>query len=210
MWTLYDYADSGNGYKVRLALHQLGIAYKLVPIDIMRGESRTESFLAKNPNGRIPLLEVDDGSFLPESNAILYFVTQSSALLPASPLLRARALSWLFFEQYSHEPYLATARFILRHLPDDHPRRSELPMRIGKAHDALAVMERHLNAAAFFVADSYSIADIALYAYTHRAHEAQIDLAAYPAICAWIARIEAQPGWLPMLPSGQEVADHAQ
>lgn len=200
MLKLYDYADSGNGYKVRLALHQLGTPYQLVPVDIMRGESRTESFLAKNPNGRIPLLELEDGFCLPESNAILCFVARDSRLLPSEPRAFAEVLSWLFFEQYSHEPYVATSRFILRHLPAAHPRREELTWRLPRAHEALAAMERHLLTRTFFVGERYSVADIGLYAYTHRAHEASLDLSAYPALRRWLARVEAEPGYVPMLP----------
>jgi len=199
MWTLYDYRDSGNGYKARLALHQLQIPYRLVEVDIMRGESRTEAFLAKNPNGRIPLLELDDGSCLPESNAILHFVARGSWLVPEEARAHAQVLSWLFFEQYSHEPYLATSRFILRHLPPDHPRRAELPARLEKAREALRVMEQQLARAPYLVGDRYSIADIALYAYTHRASEASLDLSPFPALCAWLARVEAEPRWLAML-----------
>lgn len=201
MLTLYDFEDSGNGYKVRLALAQLGVPYRLVPIDILRGESRTPAFLAKNPNGRIPLLGLSDGSYLPESNAILHYVARDSRLLPRDPVAHARALAWLFFEQYSHEPYLATARFLLRHAPASAERDAEIARRLPKARDALGVMERHLSEAPFFVDGQYGIADIALYAYTHRAAEASIDLRAYPAIQAWITRVEAEPGWVPMLGS---------
>ena len=199
MLTLYDYPDSGNGYKVRLALHQLGVPHRLITVDIMRGESRTPGFLALNPNGRVPLLALEDGSYLPESNAIFCYVARGSALLPDDPIAHAHALSWLFFEQYSHEPYVAVARFLLRHRAPSAERQAELDRRLPRAHEALDVMERHLAATPYFVAGRYGVADIALYAYTHRAHEASISLAPYPAIRAWIERIEAQPGWVPML-----------
>ena len=199
MLTLYDYPDSGNGYKVRLALRQLGVPHQLVTVDIMRGESRTPAFLARNPNGRVPLLALEDGSYLPESNAILCYVARGSPLLPDAPIAHARTLSWLFFEQYSHEPYLAVARFLLRHRAPGPERQAELERRLPKAREALDVMERHLDGTPYFVGDQYGIADIALYAYTHRAHEASISLAPYPAIQAWLARVEAQPGWVPML-----------
>jgi glutathione S-transferase len=199
MYTLYDFADSGNGYKVRLALHQLSIPYRLVAVDILRGETRTPEFLAKNPNGRIPLLELPDGSHLPESNAILFHVARGSALVPSDPVELARVLSWMFFEQYSHEPYVATSRYLLRHVDDSEQRRDELARRKPRAHAALAVMEGVLARAPFFVGATYTIADIALYAYTHRAPEGGIDLDGYPAIRAWITRVEAQPNWLPML-----------
>lgn len=199
MLKLYDYPDSGNGYKVRLVLHQLAIPYALEQVDILRGESRTAAFLAMNPNGRVPLLALEDGSHLAESNAILYYLAHGSRLVPSGPLVLARVLSWLFFEQYSHEPYLATARYILRHLPESADTRAELARRLPKAREALAVMEQHLTSRAYFVDERYSIADVALYAYTHRAHEATIDLAPYPAIRGFIARVEAEPGWTPML-----------
>ena len=199
MLTLYDYFDSGNGYKVRLLLAQLGTPYKLVELDIMQGATRTPEFLAKNPNGRIPTLELGDGTFLAESNAIVWYLAEGTRFVPADRLGRARALHWMFFEQYSHEPYVATPRFILRHMPADHPRRSELPARQAQGRAALGVMEGHLAKHEFF-AGNYSIADIALYAYSHRADEAGIDLVPFPAVRAWLARVAAQPGHVAMLP----------
>jgi glutathione S-transferase len=206
MWTLYDNRDSGNGYKVRLVLSQLNVAYELVEVDTDAGQTRTPAFLAKNPNGRIPLLELAPAEYLAESNAIMFYVAEGSALIPADKLSRARMLQWMFFEQYSHEPYVATPRYILRHLPANSPRRAELEWRLPRGHDALKVMEQELTTKPFLCAD-YSLADIALYAYTHRAHEAQIDLAPYPAIRAWIERVAAQPRHIPMLTD--QVADHA-
>ena len=167
MITLYDYLDSGNGYKVRLLLAHLGRPYRHVELDIMRGETRTPEFLAINPNGRIPALRLEDGRHLAESDAILWYLAEGTAYLPADPFQRAQVLQWMFFEQYSHEPYVATPRFILRHLPADSPRRAELPHRQARGREALAVMERHLQERSFFVGESYGIADIALYAYTH-------------------------------------------
>lgn len=196
---LFDYFDSGNGYKVRLLCAQLGLRYAWTELDIDRGETRTPAFLARNPNGRVPTLELDDGTHLAESNAILWYLAEGSALMPATALGRAQVLQWMFFEQYSHEPYVATPRFILRHLPADHPRRAELPARQAQGRAALGVMEGHL-AKHDFLAGAYSIADIALYAYTHRADEAGIDLAPFPAVRAWLARIVSQSGYVPMLP----------
>lgn len=201
MLTLYDYLDSGNGYKCRLLLAQLGIAYERVELDIDKGETRTAAFLAKNPNGRIPTLKLEDGSYLAESNAILCYLADGTDYWPAARTPRAQVLQWLFFEQYSHEPYVATPRYILRHLGREHPRMAELPARLEKGRAALAVMERHLQDRDFFVAGRYSIADIALYAYTHRADEADLDLAPYPKLRAWLARVAAQPGHIPMLPA---------
>jgi glutathione S-transferase len=195
---LYDYLDSGNGYKVRLLLAQLDRAYRRVELDIMRGGTRTADFLAKNPNGRIPTLELDDGTCLAESNAILWYLADGTPYLPTGKLERAQVLQWMFFEQYSHEPYVATPRFILKHLPADSPRRAELPKRLEQGRAALGVMETRLAGRQFFVGERYSIADIALYAYTHVAHEAQLDLAPYPGVRAWIARVASQPRYVPL------------
>ncbi len=194
MPTLHDYLDSGNGYKIRLLLAQLKQPYRRVELDIMKGETRTPQFLAKNPNGRIPTLELDDGTFLAESNAILWYLAEGSSYVPADRLGRAQVLQWMFFEQYSHEPYVATSRFIVRHFPKDSPRHKELPERMAKGRDALAVMDRHLQSRTFFVNERYSIADIALYAYTHVSPQAGFDLSAYPSVLAWMGRVAAQPG----------------
>ncbi|HTT02350.1 MAG TPA: glutathione S-transferase family protein [Steroidobacteraceae bacterium] len=198
MQTLYDYLDSGNGYKIRLLLALLEHPYRWVELDIMRGGTRTAAFLAKNPNGRIPALELDDGTCLAESDAILWYLAEGSALLPDSRLARAQVLQWMFFEQYSHEPYVATPRFILKHLPPDSPRRAELAQRLTQGRAALGVMDTHLNGRRYFVADGYTIADIALYAYTHVASEAQLDLAPFANVRAWLARVAAQPRHIPI------------
>jgi len=195
---LYDYLDSGNGYKIRLLLAQLGRAYRWEELDILRGHSRTAGFLAKNPNGRIPTLQLDDGTCLAESDAILWYLADGTPYLPTDKLERAKVLQWMFFEQYSHEPYVATPRFILKHLPADSPRRAELPKRLEQGRAALGVMETHLTGRQFFVGGRYSIADIALYAYTHVAHEGQLDLGPYPEVQAWIARVASQPRYVPL------------
>jgi glutathione S-transferase len=196
---LYDYLDSGNGFKVRLLLAQLGMKYRWTHIDIDQGLTRTPEFLRKNPNGRIPTLELDDGTFLPESNAILWYLAEGSRFVPATQLGRAQVLQWMFFEQYSHEPFVATARYIVRHLPKESPRHAELPMRIEKGNAALKVMDEHLATREFFVNGRYSIADIALYAYTHVAADGGFDLSPYPNLRAWLGRVAAQPGYLPLL-----------
>jgi glutathione S-transferase len=195
---LYDYLDSGNGYKVRLLLAQLEQSYSWTELDILRGETRTPEFLARNPNGRIPTLELDDGTCLAESNAILWYLAEGTPFIPSDRLGRAQVLQWMFFEQYSHEPYVATPRFIVRHLPPDSPRRAELPERMARGEAALAVMERHLSTHSFFVNERYSIADIALYAYTHVAPEAGFDLTPYPNVLAWMSRVSAQPRHIPI------------
>jgi glutathione S-transferase len=199
MLVLHDFFSSGNGYKCRLLLHQLEIPYRRVEHDILQGETRTPSFLAKNPNGRVPALELGDGTVLAESNAILFYLAEGTPFLPEGRLERAQALQWLFFEQYSHEPYIAVARFIRHFLPEDHPRRAELPRLEERGHAALAVMEQHLAAGrTFFVGDRYTIADIGLYAYTHVAEEGGFDLAAYPAVRGWLERVARQPRHVPI------------
>ncbi len=189
---------SGNCYKIQLVAAQLGIEYDWHEVDILKGESRTPEYLAMNPNGKVPVVEVEPGEYLSESNAILCYFGEGTALLPAGRLERARVLEWMFFEQYSHEPCVAVARFVSRFLPADHPRRAELPGLIERGNAALAVMESQLKAQDFFAPGGYSLADIALYAYTHNAGEAGFDLGAYPAVQAWLARTRAQPGHVPM------------
>ena len=196
MITLYDYLDSGNGYKIRLLLAQLEKRYNWVELDILANETHTPEFLAKNPNGRIPALQLDDGTCLAESNAILWYLAEGSAFIPDDRLRRAQVLQWMFFEQYSHEPYVATPRFIIKHLAADSPRRAELPDRMARGRAALGVMETQLSKQPFFVGGNYSLADIALYAYTHVAHEAGFDLSPYPAVLAWIGRVAGQPKYV--------------
>ena len=199
MLRLYDYFDSGNGYKARLALAQLAIAYRLIEVDIDKGETRTPEFLAMNPNGRIPLLALDNGAYLAESNAILCYLAEGSSLMPKAALDRALVLQWLFFEQYNHEPNIATARFWLRHGHLTPAREPLFAQKRLAGYAALAVMEKHLAAQDFFVAGRYSIADIALFAYTHVAEQGGFDLQRFPSIIAWLDRVRAQPGHVPMV-----------
>ena len=191
---LFDYRPSGNGYKVRLLLTQLGIPYTLVERDIVKGETRTPAFLAMNPNGRIPLVVFEDGRRLAESNAILMYFADGTPLLPDDRFERALTLQWMFFEQYSHEPNIATVRFWLHQSALDEARRAQIEGKRTQGYAALGVMEQHLSNQSFFVGERYSIADIALYAYTHVADEGGFDLAPYPAIRAWLDRVAAQPG----------------
>ncbi len=193
MYTLYDYLPSGNGYKVRLTLTQLQHNFRYVDMDIMKGETRTDSFLNKNPNGRIPTLEYAPGEFLFESNAIMHYLAEGTVLLPESRLHRAQVLQWLFFEQYSHEPYIAVSRFILMHGEPDAASAARLESKRGGGLAALKIMEDHLSDTDFFVGNRYSIADIGLYAYTHVADEGGFDLSAFPALTAWLKRVAAQP-----------------
>lgn len=193
MYRLYDYLPSGNGYKVRLLLTQLGVRFELVDLDITKGLTRTPDFLAKNPNGRIPTLELEPGVFLAESNAIMFYLAENSAFFPSERLERARVLQWMCFEQYSHEPNIATVRFWLSHGELTPERRAQLDLKRQLGYAALGVMEQHLAQRTFFVGERYSIADIALYAYTHVAGEGGFDLAPYPAIREWLGRVRAQP-----------------
>ena len=195
---LYDYLDSGNGYKVRLVLAHLNLPFERIELDIDAGETRSREFLAKNPNGKIPALELASGDVLCESNAILFFLAAGTPLLPEDDLERARALQWMFFEQYSHEPNIAVSRHALKHLEPTEERRALVESKREPGYRALGVMESHLAGHSYFVAEGFSVADIALYAYTHVAHEGEFDLAEFPAIRAWLARISSQPGHVPI------------
>ena len=198
MVRLYDFLPSGNGYKVRLLLRQLSIPYELIEMDITRGETRTPEFLAKNPNGRIPLIELEDGRFLAESGAILFYFAEGTRFLPTDRWERAEVLQWMFFEQYSHEPYIAVARAWLHLFGLDEERKRQLPQKQKLGYDALAVMERRLAWHEYFVGNHPSIADIALYAYTHVADEGGFDLARFPAVLRWLERIRSLPGYAPI------------
>jgi glutathione S-transferase len=197
MLKLHDYLESGNGYKVRLLLHQLAIPYQRIERDILRGETRTPGFLAKNPNGRIPLLELEDGSCLAESNAIQWYLAEGTPLLPEDRLQRAQVLQWMFFEQYSHEPYIAVLRFwtFAGWLEE---KAAQVPERRERGYQALGVMEGHLARRDWFVGERYSIADIALYAYTHVAGEGGFDLERFPAVRRWLARVAGEPRHIPI------------
>ena len=198
MITLYGFSPSGNCQKVRLLLEQLGREYRWIEVDSANGGTRTPDFLAKNPNGKVPMLETDDGRVLVESNAMLFWLAEGTAFLPDDSWQRAQALSWMFFEQYSHEPYIAVARFICGWTALDSPRREDLPKLRERGHQALAVMEHHLLTARWFTGSEYGIADIALFAYTDVAGDGGFDLAAYPAIRDWMARVRNTPGFVPM------------
>lgn len=193
MYKVYGDVISGNCYKVKLILELLGQLYQWVPVDILKGETQSEAFLALNPNGKIPVLELEDGTTLWESNAILNFLAEGSDLLPTEPRLRTQVLQWQFFEQYSHEPYVAVARFIKRYQGMPAERAEEYQVCLVRGYKALRVMEQQLSRTPYLVGDTYSIADIALYAYTHVAEEGGFDLSGFPAIQAWMARVAAHP-----------------
>lgn len=195
---VYGDIQSGNCYKIKLLAALLDIEHEWVHVDILAGDTRTRDFLARNPNGKIPLLELDDGRYLSESNAILNYLATDTAFWPQDSFLRAQVLQWQFFEQYSHEPYIAVARFIAKYLglPDD--RRDEYQAKQAGGHKSLAVMESRLSAHPYLVGSRLSIADISLYGYTHVAHEGGFELAGYPGIQAWLQRIRAEPRYVGM------------
>jgi glutathione S-transferase len=198
VFKVFGMSTSGNCYKVKLLLEQLQLPYRWEEVDAVRGATRTREFLAINPNGRVPTLEIEPGRYLPESNAILCYLADGTRFWSSDRMERAETLQWMFFEQYSHEPYVAVARFICKYLPPDHGRRAELPRLHERGHQALKLVEQHLADRPFLAGDRYSIADIALFAYTHCAAEGGFDLGRYPAIGAWLARIRAEPRFIPL------------
>ncbi len=192
---LYDYAASANCYKARLLLAQLGLPYERVPVDIFAGESTTPAYRAKNPAGRTPVLELDSGQTIAESNAILLYLGEGTPFVPEDLLERARVWQWLFFEQNLFEPNVGTARF-WRLTGRDAERPEVFAARLESARAALAVLDDGLRDRAFLLGDSYTVADVSLYAYAHVAGEAGIDMAAYPAVTAWLRRVEGTPGFV--------------
>jgi glutathione S-transferase len=201
MIRLYDYLPSGNAYKVRLLLTQLAIPFERIELDIIKGETRTPKFLAKFPNGRIPAVELDDGKLLFESNAIITYFADGTPFLSADRFERAQTLQWLFFEQYSHEPYVASVRYLVVHRDVQDDRRQILDQMRRRGYDALNLMESHLKSREWFVGTRYSIADIALYAYTHVAGEGGFDLLRYRSIQTWLERVKSQPRHIPITKS---------
>ncbi len=206
MITVHGFSPSGNCHKVRLLLEQLGREYRWVEVDSTAGATRSADYLAKNPNGKVPIIEIDDGRVLTESNAILCYLAEGTPYWPDDAWQRAQALSWMFFEQYSHEPYIAVARFICGWTPLDAPRRAELPRLRERGHQALAVMQRHLATQPWFTGSAYGVADVALFAYTDVAADGGFDLAPYPAIRDWLGRVRATPGFVAMAEPNTEAA----
>lgn len=198
MLKLYDYLASGNGYKVRLILNHLEIPFERIELDVFKGESRTPEFLAINPNGRIPTLQFDDGRSLSESDAILWYFADGTVYLPPGQFERAQVLQWMFFEQYNHEPTIAVARSMLMHSEMTEDRKITLKEKQKKGYDTLNVMEQHLANRTYIVGDVYSVADIALYAYTHVADEGGFDLSGLPHIRAWLERVKSQDRHIPI------------
>ncbi|MBD1880571.1 glutathione S-transferase family protein [Coleofasciculus sp. FACHB-T130] len=193
MLKLYQFFSSGNCYKIRLLLTQLQIPFESIELNILKGETRTPEFSSKNPNGRIPVLETESGQFLAESNAILFYLSEETDFLPTDNFERAKVLQWLFFEQYSHEPYIATSRFWISILGKAEEYKEALNQKREPGYAGLTVMEKHLTNCNFFVGERYTIADIGLFAYTHVADEGGFDLTRFPAIQAWLERVKAQP-----------------
>ena len=207
MLRLHDNHLSGNGYKPRLLLAYLGRTYERIEVDILKGETRTPEFLVRNPNGRIPVVELEDGTHLAESNAILFYLAEGTRFLPSEPLGRALTLQWMFFEQYSHEPCIAVARHWIRHVEMTDAQRAQLPDKQEGGRAALSVMEGHLRGSDWFGGCSMNVADIALYAYTHVADEGGFDLAHYPAVRDWLGRVAEQPGHVPMNPAPRGIVE---
>ena len=198
MITVHGYSPSGNCHKLRMLLGHLGQAHRWIEIDSAHGATRTPEYLAKNPNGKVPMIEDDAGRVMVESNAILAWLADGTPYFAGDAWQRAQTLSWMFFEQYSHEPFVAVARFIAGWTPLDSPRRADLPRLRERGNDALGVMEKHLAANDWFSATGYGIADIALFGYTHCAEDGGFDLARFPRVVAWLDRVRAQPGFVAM------------
>ena len=196
---IYGDKRSGNCYKLELLTSILELQHEWIDVDILKGETRSAKFLEKSPNGKIPILELDDGRVLSESNAIMHYLAANSSLIPTSQFSFASLLQWQFFEQYSHEPYIAVARYINIYLGMPEERRAEFESKQAGGYRALAVMEAQLKNTPFLLGDTLSIADISLFAYTHVAHEGGFDLSAYPAIRNWISLIQSQKGFVNML-----------
>ena len=198
MYRVHGMALSGNCSKLKLALTQLGLPFEWVEVDSVNGKTRTAEFKRLNPNMKVPVLQLPDGTLLPESNAGLWYLAEGSDLIPDDRLERARVLQWMFFEQYTHEPAIAVARFIVafKHSPPELA--AKLADCMQRGEHALTVMEQHLTNEPFFAAGRYTIADNALYAYTHCAEEGGFDLGRYPAIRAWLKRVTETPNFVPM------------
>ncbi len=202
MYTVYGDMLSGNCYKVKLLLVHLDLPHAWVPVDVLSGATRAPEFLRRNPNGKIPVLALASGEHLWESNAILNYLAEGTAYLPRDPLRRARVLQWQFFEQYSHEPYIAVARFIARYLGMPADRIAEYKSKQAGGYRALDVMEQALATSQFLPGPDLSIADISLYAYTHVADEGGFSLDNYPAIRRWLAAVASHPRHVRMTDEG--------
>ncbi len=195
---IYGDLQSGNCYKVKLLCALLDIAHEWVEVDILAGDTKKPEFFKKNPNGKIPLLELSDGQYLSESNAILNFLASGSDLLPKNDFDLAKVQQWQFFEQYSHEPFIAVARFIAKYLGLPEERRADYESKQAGGYKALSVMEEQLKKSKYLTGNNLTTADISLYGYTHVAEEGGFDLTNYPAIKSWIDRIASEPKYVGM------------
>ena len=195
---IYGDSQSGNCYKLKLLCSLLSIQHQWIPVDILKGETQTPDFLKLNPAGKIPLLVTADGECLSESNAILFYLAQDSEYFPDDKIQQVRVLQWQFFEQYSHEPYIAVARFIAQYLGMPEDRKAEYESKQAGGNQALAIMEEKLQTGPFLLGELCTIADISLYAYTHVADEGGFDLSSYPAIKSWLKRVQSLPGYVGM------------
>ena len=198
MIRLYDASISGNAYKARLVLSQLGIAFERIEMDILNGAARTLEFRKINPQSQVPTVELEDGRVLTQSGAILWYFADGTRLLPSDAYLRAQVLRWMFFEQNNHEPTVAECRFWVRFLGKGEEWKERLAEKRAAGYRALDLMEAQLGTSPFIVGEQYTIADIALYAYSHVADEGGFDLSRYPAIRGWLDRVAAEPGHVPM------------
>ncbi|MDD3762999.1 MAG: glutathione S-transferase family protein [Nevskiales bacterium] len=198
MYTLYGMTGSGNCYKPALLMRQLGIPYTWIEVDLLRGATHSPDFLALNPTGKVPVLQLPDGRCLSESNAMLCLLAEGTPLLPSERWARAEVMQWLFFEQYSHEPAIATVRFWVHYLGKAEAWRDRIRETRPKGYAALQRMELQLCRSDYLAGDAYSIADIALYAYTHVADQGGYRLGDFPRIEAWLRRVQRQPGYFAM------------
>jgi glutathione S-transferase len=195
---IYGDSQSGNCYKIQLLCSLLQIEHQWIPVDIMAGDTKQPTFLTKNPNGKIPLVELTDGRCLCESNAIVNYLAAGSTFLPIDSFALAQVQQWQFFEQYSHEPYVAVARFIAKYLGLPEDRRADYEAKQEGGHKALTVMENQLTKTPYLVGENITTADISLFAYTHVADEGGFDLRNYPAILAWLDRVKSTANYIAM------------
>jgi len=199
MLTLFGNLESGNVYKVRLILALTGVKHRRVEVNQVKGDPRSPAYRAMAPIGKVPAVKFDDGRVMMESGALLFYFAQGSKYWPKETWDQTVALQWMFFEQYSHEPAIAVNRYLMHYAPPGDPRRNQIALNAEKGNFALSVMERHLTAHDWFCPAGYSIADMALYAYTHVADEGGFDLSPYPKIGGWMARLASQPGHVAMM-----------
>ncbi|MGI9413200.1 MAG: glutathione S-transferase family protein [Hyphomicrobiales bacterium] len=200
MYTVYATKGSGNCYKVQLLMRQLHIPFRIVDIDVLKGETQSPSYLAINPNGKVPYLVLPNGQGLGESNAMLLHLADGSDLMPTDPLERMRVHEWLFWEQSSHEPYISPARFWISIMPEGRADKADqIAMWHERGAKSLKMLDDHLSRHDFLVGDRYTVADIGLFGYTHVADEGEFDMSLYPAVCAWIDRVKAIDGYVPMM-----------